>query len=397
MKLHVKPFTLFLCIAIILFLIVGTRFFFLENNYTNEIDLVINEEPTWKGIITLWDVAYVETGTGNRSQWLNNWVKKFEKQNPGIFIDVRRMPPQRVKAYFSGDINEDYLPDIISLDNYGQTVPASMLEELTAFFTKEELSRLHTSAYQRAENGGKINGIPWMMGGYVLVLNQDMAEERGIILDEMPNDYESLKKLIEELAYIKQSGKTNELIYGFCSYNSEYSKPLISMNYAEGGKILNIWENKGEIIPENIWALSKQEAYNLFLNQKSGVILGTTDIIFRARVMQEQGKGFRIKVASLPLDTDKMFLQDQVSAFGIIKQQNSEKVKYCVDFLKLLLTKEVQAELKQLGMFPVVNDVGEIYLDDPEMNELEKNISMYRWGPDDPYWNSMLKNSIKEE
>ena len=23
------------------------------------------------------------------------------------------------------------------------------------------------------------------------------------------------------------------------------SKPLISMNYAEGGKILNIWENKG--------------------------------------------------------------------------------------------------------------------------------------------------------
>jgi len=397
MKLRVKPFTLFLCIGIILFLIVGTRFFFLENKYTGETDLIINEEPTWKGIITLWDIPYVETGTGNRSQWLNHWVKKFEKQNPGIFIDVRRMPPQRVKAYFSGDINEEYLPDIISLDIYGQTVPTDMFEELTPFFTEEELSRLYISAYQRVENKGKIYGVPWMMGGYVLVLNQDMAEEQGVILDEMPSDYETLGKLIEKLAHIKQEGKTNEVVYGFCSYNSEYSRPLISMNYTGGGKILNIWTDKEEIVPNNIWDLSKQEAYNLFLNQKSGVVLGATDIIFRARAMQEQGKGFRIKVGSIPLDKDGKLLQDQISAFGIIKQQDGEKLKYCIDFLKLLISQEVQVQLKQLGMFPVVNDIGEIYLDDPEMNELEKKISAYRWGPDEQYWNSMLKNSIEQE
>ena len=395
MKLRVKPFTLFLYMAIILFLILGTHFIFLKKELSADMDLIIQEEPTWKGIITLWDISYVDVGTGSRSEWLNNWVKNFEKQNPGIFIDVRRMTPQRVKAYFSSDINEDYLPDIISLNNYEQTVPINMLEDLTSFFTKEELSRFYIAAYQRVEDEGKIYGVPWMMGAYALVLNQDMVEEKGFILDEASIDYESLGKIIEGLAYVKETGKTKEIIYGFCSYDTEHSRPLVSMNYAGGGKILNTWTSKEEIAPENIWNLDKREAYDLFLGQKSGAVLGGTDIIFRARAMQEQGNGFRIKV--VPLNGTEKLLQDQISAFGIIKQQNSEKLKYCVEFLKLLISKEVQAEIKQLGMFPVVNDVGEIYSDDPEMNELEKKVPMYRWGPDDQRWNNMLKNHRKEE
>ena len=203
MKLRVKPFTLFLYMAIILFLILGTHFIFLKKELSADMDLIIQEEPTWKGIITLWDISYVDVGTGSRSEWLNNWVKNFEKQNPGIFIDVRRMTPQRVKAYFSSDINEDYLPDIISLNNYEQTVPINMLEDLTSFFTKEELSRFDIAAYQRVEDEGKIYGVPWMMGAYALILNQDMVEEKGFILDEASIDYESLGKIIEGLAYVK--------------------------------------------------------------------------------------------------------------------------------------------------------------------------------------------------
>jgi len=134
MKLHVKPFTLFLYIGVILFLIIGTQLFFSNEKKDIVPELLIKEEPSWKGIITLWDISYVETGTGNRSGWLNNWIKEFEKKYPGIFIDIRRMTPERVEAYFESDLNKDYLPDIISLDNYEQTVPASMLENLTHFF-----------------------------------------------------------------------------------------------------------------------------------------------------------------------------------------------------------------------------------------------------------------------
>ena len=271
MKLRVKPFTLFLYMAIILFLILGTHFIFLKKELSADMDLIIQEEPTWKGIITLWDISYVDVGTGSRSEWLNNWVKNFEKQNPGIFIDVRRMTPQRVKAYFSSDINEDYLPDIISLNNYEQTVPINMLEDLTSFFTKEELSRFYIAAYQRVEDEGKIYGVPWMMGAYALILNQDMVEEKGFILDEASIDYESLGKIIEGLAYVKETGKTKEIIYGFCSYDTEHSRPLVSMNYAGGGKILNTWTSKEEIAPENIWNLDKREAYDLFWVRKAGL------------------------------------------------------------------------------------------------------------------------------
>jgi len=380
MRLRVKPFTLFLCISVIVFLIVGAYLFFLDENKIDEPNFIINEFPSWKGIITLWDISYIDIGTGNRSRWLNNLIKEFEKKNPGIFIDMRRMTAERVREYFSGETNEEFNPDIISLDNYEQTVPTYMLESLNSFFTKEEIDRFHPIAYQRVEREGQIYGVPWMMGGYVLVLNQDLAEERGIILEEMPSDYDELGRLIENIAHIKEEGKNTEIIYGFCSYNSKYSRPLASINYHESGKIhndgfleyLNKWRDKEGIIPENMWELSKREAYDIFLSGKSGVILGTTDIIYKVRAEQEQGKGFRIKVGSIPLEEREGFLQDQISAFGIMKQEDSDKLKYCIEFLKFLTTKDVQIELKQLGMFPVVNDVGKIYSDDIEMGMLEK-------------------------
>jgi len=242
------------------------------------------------------------------------------------------------------------------------------------------------------------------MGAYAFVINQDMAEEQGILLDEMPLDYNGFIKLAEGLARLKEERDEKETIYGFCSYNAKYSRPLVCMIYNEGGKIqnnnylqsLNTWRSKEGIVPENIWELDKREAYKLFLDGKSGVILGATDIIYKVRAAQEQGKGFRIKVANIPLDGRERLFQDQVSAFGIINQEDKNKLEYCVKFLKLLLDKEVQAELKQLGMFPVVNDVGEIYSDDPEMSQLEKNISVYSWGPDNKYWNSFPYNAIEQ-
>ena len=62
------------------------------------------KKPEWTGLITLWDVNYVDCGTGSNAGWLNRQIQRFERNNPGVFIDVRRITPERMKMYFEGNM-----------------------------------------------------------------------------------------------------------------------------------------------------------------------------------------------------------------------------------------------------------------------------------------------------
>ena len=74
------------------------------------------------------------------------------------------------------------------------------------------------------------------------------------------------------------------------------------------------------------------------------------------------------------------------AVYGIINKENKVKLSKCADFLQSLLSMEAQADLGRIGMFPIVNDVGFIYEDDPEMLQLEENISNFRYSPKDEFW-----------
>ena len=91
-------------------------------------------------------------------------------------------------------------------------------------------------------------------------------------------------------------------------------------------------------------------------------------------------------VYTLPMVKGEGIFQDQVAVYGIINKENKVKLSKCADFLQSLLSMEAQADLGRIGMFPIVNDVGFIYEDDPEMLQLEENISNFRYSPKDEFW-----------
>ena len=69
-----------------------------------------------------------------------------------------------------------------------------------------------------------------------------------------------------------------------------------------------------------------------------------------------------------------------------MESNKENKVKLInVQFFKSCV-QEAQADLGRIGMFPIVNDVGFIYEDDPEMLQLEENISNFRYSPKDEFW-----------
>lgn len=392
MHLRVKPFTLFLCFLLIAFLILGPPFLWAGLKKREPLDFLLPQKPKWTGMIRLWDVPYVETGTGSRISWLKTRIRDFEKKYPGVFVDIRPMTSQRVKMYFQGDVEREFLPDIISLELYEEIIPEGMLEDLSFALDEEKIKGLHSLAQKRIVKNGKIIGIPWMMGGYGFFINQDLVMKRNVIIPEDQEwDYEALGQVVQATTYQETQRKKKIPYYGFCSYSTPYSRPLYCMFYHQGGKIQDDmgyqafikWVRDLKAAPAHLFSLSYADAWKLFGEQQAGLMLGNTRVLYDLRKLQDSGKGFQFRVTAVPLSGKEGLFMDQVAAFGILKQEDPEKLKICAELLLSLLNEDAQISLKELGVFPVITGVDPIYVDDPEMGILERMLKNCLYGPDE--------------
>jgi len=403
MNLKVKPFTLFLYAVLLLILLVWPAMSKDLRNLPDPLEPLFRKKPEWTGLITLWNVNFIDCGTGSNTRWLNLQIERFEKQNPGVFIDVRNITPSRLKMYFQGNERENILPDIIALPVYEDIIPRDLLVDLGEFFSQEDLEKLNSAAYNHVIKDGKMIGVPYMMGVYALVFNLQLAHEKEVIIPEGQLDYAFLDSAVKAMTFTEKNGKAEKQYYGFCTYSTPYSRPLLSIIHGNREKIVDErvcgylfqWHKSGAF-PPGMTDLSYDRAWDLFAAQgRVGVMLANTRAIYQMRALQQAGKGFEIAVKGLPAEKDGIF-SDQIAAFGIVRTDNRIKLELCISFLKGLLEDRAQQELKTIGMFPVVDSAGDIYADDPQMYQLETSIKNYVYGPGDEQALRILENRYEE-
>ncbi len=390
---NIKPFTLFLLLFSLAFLIIYP-IWLVKLTEKPSSEPLQKELPAWSGVITLWDIPYVQAGRGSHVQWLKNCINRFEKEHPGVFIDIRTMTVERLNMYLYGNIDRDILPDIISLGIYEQAIPEELLTDLSSIFSQDELIALRDPALKRVQYKERILGVPYMMGCYGLYVNQDVLlnelELESEILDNVLIDYKTVNSIARKSTYTKESGKQNTDYYGFCTYTTSDSKPLLSMIYQEDGKIrgtdpyalLRGWlEDEQDIVPPNIKTSPYSSAFKLFaLDGRAAMMLGSSRVLYDVRKLQASGRGVEYKVYPLPVDGDAGLYMDQIAAYGLINQANEKKEELCILFLKSLLQKEAQSKLKDIGMFSILNDLL-LYEDDAEMLTLEQSLDRVVTGP----------------
>lgn len=390
MNFKVKPFTLFLYVALLVILLVLPVLIENLRSLPDPLDLLFRKKLEWTGVITLWNVNFIDCGTGNNTRWLNLQIEKFEKQNPGVFIDVRNITPERMKMYFQGNIRENILPDIIALPVYEDIIPLDLLIDLNEFFSQQELERLNPVAYKHVVRGGKMMGVPYMMGAYALVFNVQLAHEKGVSIPQGQVDYVFLDSAVRAMTFTEKAGRAEKRYYGFCAYSEPYSRPLLSIIHNGQDKIVDKrvcdyliqWYRDG-VFPSGMTDFSYDQAWDLFAGKGTvGVMLANTRAIYQMRALQRLGKGFEIEVKNLPANKKGLFV-DQVASFGILRTNNRIKLELCVSFLKGLLEEKAQKELKTIGMFPVITAVNDIYADDPQMHQLEAWLRNCAYGPGD--------------
>jgi len=388
MKRRVKPFTLFLWVCTLLFLIFAPHVIKVKLNAQNPTELLTPPKEEWTGILNLWEIASWQTGNGSRVGWLNKRIYEFERRHPGVFIELRLMKPEAANLFIEGKgEGKQVLPDIISFPPGMIANPESILAPID-IEDDPSLKRIRRDLMKAAELDGKTMGVPWMMGSYGILANVEVLMERNIDIPEGEKwDTEAFLKMVKECAFEKElSRKQKEWVYGFDAGSGAFTFPLLSMLWTKENEQLSAQDvsllaglKRGAgLVPDGFGLAPEEMVWDRFVNERTAMILGNQRNIYGMLELEEQGKSFEWIVLPLPgiQGEGAAFFNDQVQFIGAVKQDNPAKEKVAKEFIYSILQEEVQAQLTDLGVFSVLSDMDRLYENEEKMDQLEKHIYM---------------------
>ena len=247
-------------------------------NYKKADKVTAKEE--YKGIITVWQVDGFEGGTGSRKQFLLKVARNFEKTFTGVLVMVTNYTADGVKENFEKGI----FPDLISYSNGVDLLGYSQIN------------------VDRTVKGGIVGGrtyaTAWARGGYVLISNPLLVQEK-------------TQDLPLESVVVSQG---------------DYTQPLAALSL-QG------------IRAKQVETLKPMDAYVRFVGGKTPYMVGTQRDIVR---LNNRG----MEVIILPLtEYNDLYQYISVTATDPVKRLYAER------FIEYLTSDKVQQRLGEICLF----------------------------------------------
>ncbi len=278
--------------------------------------------PVYQGVVNLWIVDSFEGGSGSRATWFTQRSATFEKQNKGLFVCVTTMNEQQFLHKLSQTTTENSAMESFDMVCFSRGVGAH-LKHLVAPLDVDVGNLLDNFALS-----GQIKNttfaIPVFCGAYCLFARA--SQLKGDLLSNCLTN-----------TFTRKIGKNTfdlqPLICGFTTSNS----PLTALAMAGA---------KGVVSPD--YNVSQYSAYEKFLANKTAVtLLGTQRDIFRLGQKVEMGKMEGLAFAPLCAYTD---LVEYVAI-----NKNTSKFDACLNYVKYLVSNQVQQQLTKISMFGVTH------------------------------------------
>jgi len=397
MHIKYRPFTLFLCLILIIFVLFAPHIL-MRPQIDELVDKIFIREIEWKGIITVRDYPRLDISTGYKYSWITKKIKEFERSNPGVFIEFKPLDSEFGHIELDTAIKTNSYPDIAPVGTNFEIISKGILEPLDEYLTKEEIEDYKAQAISAVQYQNKIWGIPYMMESYCLFLNLDLFNQIGVTPPQDGNwTYEEFLKSLKQLTHDKDGdGKADT--YGFNSYIMPNSYNTWGIILSDGGEIVDYKTGRykfygkdavsglkklvdlkliHKVTPEDFGINNPRGAWKSFaVDKKIAVYPGKSSLVNSLKALNNVGKGFNFGVANYPIGEEGIPISagNTVTAYGIFKQEDKAKLKMCVKFLKHLVDDESQSELYKQGVFPVKKSAGEIYKNDKLMSSIEKSL-----------------------
>ncbi|HHY13495.1 MAG TPA: sugar ABC transporter substrate-binding protein [Thermoanaerobacterales bacterium] len=412
-----KKILVIVCIA---FILLGTSCSLL-NREKNE----LTREDEWQGIITIWDFPRWADEKGNKFYWLQQNIEEFERENPGVFIELRRLDWENGAFEVNSALLSNTYPDIVPNVVDYEHVLKGHVEPIDKFLTKEDYKDFYQISLDSVTFDGHIWGFPMFITTYAMFINLDIFNERDI---EPPEagiwTWDEFVDKLVKLTYKMGSNDTNELeIYGFHTFIKEgYYEPWGFLT-SDGGTIFNDDLTEFTLCsPEGISGLTKladinrkykvtppefgdddpYEAWSKFAEkQKVAVFPAGSWAVKVLNDKKKNGEGFNFDVAGYPIGDlgTQSIVCSGVGGYMILKQDNDVKKKLCADFLKKITSAEEQMELEHYGVFPSRKSAGNLYIDNPHMTKINEMLGFMMPIPNHPLWDKiepLLQSEIKD-
>ncbi|KAA5808405.1 ABC transporter substrate-binding protein [Thermoanaerobacterium thermosaccharolyticum] len=392
-----KPFTLFLILLIIMFLLSWPYYMYLHE--TGKIDFSPIEEEDYRGIITFWDFPHQSSDDPTGYNFIKKKIQDFEYYHPGVIIEFE--PLKNSDGYERvSDIGSDNKPDIVPITSDSPLIYDGKLEPLNKYIDRNYKDSLKEQVLDSFTYKGSIYGLPLGMYSSVMFINKDLFSEKEI---EVPQDgewtYDEFLEDMTKLTY-QMGKKEKKSYYGLSMYiegsynlwgilmsdgaNIVNDKGLVSFEgpQAESGlkKLIELSE-KGVIDP-----VSYGDDYNKVWDsftvlKESAVLIDESYKIQYLKYLQNKNKLFDFDVALYPEgDSDvPLTLSPKVYGYGVTKQIDKKKLEMAYKFIKFIT--DSQESVEKIGYIPVKKSIA---LNDELMKKIDKAVKYTDYPP--PNW-----------
>lgn len=383
-------------------------------------ELVNREEEKWNGIITMWDYPRLDINKGTRYTWITRIIKDFERKNPGVYIQLEPIDWEKGHLKLEAALKTGNLPDIAPIGSDYEFMKDDTLETLDNYIENKDIFRYQ--ALKAVTNENKIWGVPFLMTTYGMYLNMDLFNKKGV---DAPIDgnwtYGEFIEKMKKLTY-DSDGDGDIDNYGFTSFIDYNKYNLWGIILSDGASIINInndsyafkddralsglnkvidLKEKYKVTPKSFGLDNEKESWTRFYKDKNIAAYPTGSwAVSVLNKLRRKGEGFNFKVVNYPIGDNKLpvVMNNTVAAYGITKQSDKRKLKMCIKFLEHITNKENQRRLKDLGVFSVREDINDMYVNDENMNTLNRALSYSISIPKHDDWNDIdriLQNQIR--
>jgi multiple sugar transport system substrate-binding protein len=414
-----RAFTLFLCLLMVASIVLGPgllqRF---RVDYNKSYDHMKSAIP-WRGVITVWDYPRLNTQSGAKLSWISAKIKQFEKQHPGVYIDFKELDTANGHILLKAAASTGAYPDVAPVGSNYYFMSEGLLEELDGYITEVEKADFLTTAVKSSSYDGKLYGLPWMMTGYTLLLNTQLFSEKNV---PIPQDgswtYEAFTEAAKQLTYGNNRKKGPD-VYGFNSFVEPANYNIYGLLMSDGAEIISSENGKYvfdspqalsglqklyqlkhtyKVTPDSFGTATQGEILNAFINGKTAIITAGSWTIPYIRNLSSGSVEFT--TAHYPTGSAEMpiTIGSSICSFGVFKQNDENKKKMCVEFVKFITAAENQEELKNYGYFPVRRSGEKLYQNDKEMSMVQQSLSFVEPIPRHKNWEQIdliLQSRIK--
>ena len=259
----------------------------------------------WSGVLQAWCFEGWPSGAGTASAWLTTCVSLFEKQHPGIYVQVETVDEATMRRWNDGSMPA---PDLLLF-------PPGLLPDTTG------LAPLHASADLRQEFSrlGDWDGIryalPVAMGGYLL-LEAEIEPDEPLVPPAEP--FRMWPAALASLASRSEADAP-----------SPAESPDLDIGLPASGTALAAWRR--------------------FANGEAGALLTSQRELTRLTTLRDQGKAPDWRVAAVSSFTDQLLF------VATPRSSLPERQALSAGFAASLAGEDGQRELHRSGLFPTTS------------------------------------------